>query len=600
MMIELDPFVGLKRTHYCGEVSEEDIGKEVILFGWVHRRRDHGGVIFVDLRDREGLAQVVFNPQVSPDSHIKADTLRSEHVIGIRGRVSRRPEGMKNPKMKTGDVEVMVDTLAIFNRSRVLPFNLDEDLEVDEAIRLRYRFLDLRRPAMQRNFLLRHQMTKLTRDYLDELGFYEIETPFLTRSTPEGARDYLVPSRVSPGSFYALPQSPQLFKQILMISGMDRYFQIARCFRDEDLRADRQPEFTQVDMEMSFVRQEEIMEIMENWVERLFQELLGKQLSRPFLTMSYEEAMEVYGADNPDIRYDLKMEDVTAIFHGSSFKVFQQVIEKGGVIKAMRFPGGARLSRRELDNLTELAKEWGSGGLIWAKCIEDDGLQCPVAKFFSEENKKDLRRQLKAETGDLLLMMAGPRASVNPLMGRLRVELGREYSLFDPAEFSFVWILNFPMFERDKDGRINAVHHPFTAPNDEDLGLLDEAPEKCRSQAYDLVVNGVEIGGGSIRIHRPDIQQKIFSCLEISEEEAQEKFGFLIDALSYGAPPHGGIAFGLDRLVMLFAGAKSLRDVIAFPKTQKATCLLTQSPSKVEAEQLRELHIRSSLPKKPS
>ncbi len=597
-MQEVDPFSGWQRTHYCGDISEDILDQEIVLLGWVHRRRDHGGVIFVDLRDRQGLAQVVFNPQVNPESHVKAENLRSEFVIGIKGVVRNRPEGMTNPEMKTGAVEVMVSSVAIFNRSQVLPFSVEKGQDVDDSLRLQYRYLDLRRPGMQDNLVLRHRVTKITRDYLDENGFCEIETPFLTRSTPEGARDFLVPSRMTPGAFYALPQSPQLFKQTLMIGGMDRYFQIVRCFRDEDLRADRQPEFTQVDLEMSFVTQEEILELMEGWIARLYRDLFAKELSLPFPRMTYEAAMETYGADNPDTRFGLEMKDICETVRESTFQVFQKVIEQGGVIKAFRFPGGGRLSRREVDNLDDLVKEWGGVGVIWAKHTEK-GMQSPVGKFFSEELAQKIFQEMDSEIGDLLLIMAGARDEVNPLMGRLRLELAREYSLVDRAGLAFAWIVDFPLFERNQEGKIGAVHHPFTAPREEDSELLATQPEKCRSQAYDLVMNGIEIGGGSIRIHRSDVQEKIFSALGISEEEAEEKFGFLLRALNYGAPPHGGIAFGLDRLVMLLAGAGSLREVIAFPKTQKGACPLTQSPAAVDAEQLRELHVRPALPKKP-
>ncbi len=598
-MDALDPFQGFQRTQHCSEVSESDLGKEVRLVGWVHRRRDHGGVIFVDLRDREGTVQAVFNPQFSPESHRKADALRNEFVIGVQGVVSKRPEGMANPKLKTGALEVMATELLVFNRSKVLPFNLDEDLEVDESLRLRYRYLDLRRPAMAAHFALRHKVSKMTRDYFDRHGFYEIETPYLTRSTPEGARDYLVPSRITPGSFYALPQSPQLLKQILMVAGMDRYFQIVRCFRDEDLRADRQPEFTQVDLEMSFVDQDQLIEIVEGWVALLFEELLDRKLPRPFPRMSYADAIEAYGVDNPDTRYGLKMKEVTETVRGSEFQVFRQVIEKGGVVKAVCFPEGARLSRRELDNLDGMAKDWGAGGVIWAKCTAD-GIQSPIAKFLSDEVVRGTLERMKAREGDLLLIMAGAPEEVNPWMGRLRAELAQAYDFIDPNEFAFTWIMDFPLFERNKEGEIASKHHPFTAPREEDFPLLDKDPEACRSLAYDLVLNGTEIGGGSIRIHQVETQKRILSILGISEAEAEEKFGFLLDALAYGAPPHGGIAFGLDRLVMILAGAKSLREVIAFPKTQKASCLLTQSPAPVDAEQLRELHVRAVLPKKPA
>jgi len=597
-MQETDPFEDFYRTRFCREVSEDDLGKEVTVLGWVHRRRDHGGVIFVDLRDRTGLVQAVFNPQESPVSHERADSLRCEFVIGVKGLVRRRPPGMENPKLKTGSVEIMARELAVFNTCRTLPFSLDDEREVDESIRLRYRYLDLRRPTLQRNMALRHRATKITRDFFDELGFLEIETPFLTRSTPEGARDYLVPSRVNPGAFYALPQSPQLFKQMLMIGGVDRYFQIARCFRDEDLRADRQPEFTQVDVEMSFVREEDLLDIMEAWMARLFRELLGTDLEIPFPRMSYAEAMESYGADNPDTRFDLKLRDVTDVVRESTLQVFQQVLKDRGVVKAFRFPGGARLSRREVETLDGLAKEWGAGGLIWGKCSEQ-GFQSPMAKHLSEDRVRGLLQLMEAEPGDLILVMAGAREQVNPFLGRLRLEVARRYEQIPPEARAFVWILDFPLFERDGEGRLASKHHPFTAPREEDLALLETDPDACRSRAYDLVMNGIEIGGGSIRVHRTEVQSRIFSALGVSPEDADEKFGFLLEALSLGAPPHGGIAFGLDRLTMLLSGAASLREVIAFPKTQKAGCLLTRSPAAVDPEQLRELHIRSVPLKKP-
>ena len=589
----MEPMGELRRTHDCYSITEESLESEVTLMGWVHRRRDHGGLIFVDLRDREGITQVVFAPEVNAKAHEKAHSLRSEYVIAVRGKVRRRPEGMENPKIKTGMVEVACEDLRILNTSKTPPFPLDEEKEVSENVRLKYRYIDLRRPVMLENLKLRHNVCQAMRRYLAGEGFFEIETPMLTRSTPEGARDYLVPSRVNPGKFYALPQSPQLYKQILMISGMEKYFQIVRCFRDEDLRADRQPEFTQLDMEMSFVKEEDVIKLIEGLMSHIFKETLGLEVKTPFKRLTYHEAMERFGTDRPDMRFGLELMDITDIAAGCGLKVFNTVASTGGVVKAINAKGMADLSRKDLDVLTEFAQSLGAKGLAWVKIKEDSSWQSPIAKFFSEDEQKAIMERLLAEPGDILFFGADQKSTVFKVLGELRLELARKRGLIDEKEFNFVWITQFPLLEFDEDeGRFKALHHPFTAPMPEDLDRLETDPASVRSRAYDLVLNGIEIGGGSIRIHQEKIQKKVFKALNIPDEEAEEKFGFLLEALTYGAPPHGGIAFGLDRLVMLMAGRNTIRDVIAFPKTQKAQCLMARAPAEVSMAQLAELYLK--------
>ncbi len=582
-----------KRTCYCGDLGPERIGQEVILMGWVNRRRDLGGLVFIDLRDREGIVQVVFNPEISPEAHEKASVMRSEYVIAVRGKVVARPEGTENPDLKTGMVEVRAETLKILSESDPPPFPIDEDAEVVENLRLKYRYLDLRRPKMQRNLILRDRAARSVRDYLHSQGFLEIETPFLTKSTPEGARDYLVPSRVNPGQFYALPQSPQLFKQLLMISGFDRYFQLVKCFRDEDLRADRQPEFTQIDIEMSFIDREDIYRTMEGMMKVLFRDTLGLELATPFPRLTYDESISRYGVDNPDIRFGLEMTDVSGALRNTEFKVFAETLQRGGMAKALKVQGD--LSRKELDDLNEFTRGLGGKGLSWVR-VGPEGwpaVSGPMAKFFSEEERSALREGLKPDPGDIFLFMADSPKIVNEVMGRLRLHLGKRLGLIPEGVFGFVWITDFPLLEYDEgEGRFTAKHHPFTSPLDEDLPLLSTHPEKVRAKAYDLVLNGTEVGGGSLRIYRREVQSLLFEKLGIGPAEAKEKFGFLLEAFEYGPPPHGGIAFGFDRLVMILAGAESIRDVIPFPKTQKATDLLTEAPSAVDSRQLAELSLR--------
>jgi aspartyl-tRNA synthetase len=561
--------------------------------GWVLRRRDHGGVIFIDLRDRWGLTQVVFNPEVNLEVHGKAHKLRSEWVIAIKGKVERRPGDMANPNLKTGEIEVLVDELRILNSSKTPPFPLDEEVDVSENLRLKYRYIDLRRPSMAENLIVRHKASQSIRNYLDNNNFLEIETPVLTRSTPEGARDYLVPSRVNAGKFYALPQSPQLFKQLLMISGMDRYYQIVRCFRDEDLRADRQPEFTQIDMELSFVEEEDIYAVVERMILQLFKEVLNIELAVPFARMSYEETMARFGTDRPDMRFGLELIDLTDIVKDCGFKVFQSVAAKGGLVKSINAKGCASFSRKDLDDLTEYVSQFGAKGLAWVKVKEAGEWQSPIAKFFTDEERQEITTALAAAEGDVLFFVADQPAIVHQALAELRLELARKLDMIDKSVYNFVWIVDFPLLEYDHDEKRHvAVHHPFTAPKEEDVDLLDKDPGQVRSKAYDLVLNGTEIGGGSIRIHQKGLQDTIFAALGISKEEAQDKFGFLLQALELGAPPHGGIAFGLDRLLMLMAGRETIRDVIAFPKTQKATCPLTEAPASVTRKQLTELYLR--------
>ncbi len=587
----------MRRTHTCGDLGEKDVGRAVVLQGWVQSRRDHGGVIFIDLRDRYGITQIRFDPKISAKAHKDAEELRREYVIEAEGKVVRRPRGMENEKIKTGKVEVAAMNVKILNTSKTPPFEIDDRVELNEDIRLRYRHLDLRRPKMQRNIKIRHQIAKAVREFLDSEGFLEIETPMLGKSTPEGARDYLVPSRVHPGKFYALPQSPQLFKQLLMIAGFDRYFQIARCFRDEDLRADRQPEFTQIDIEMSFVDEEDIFDVVERLIQRIWREVAGIKLKAPFPRMTYRESMERYGTDKPDTRFGLELVDVSNIVRKSDFRVFVSALEEGGVVKCINAKGCASFSRREIEELTEFVGRYGAKGLAWMKVI-NGRLESSIIKFFDEKTQEELVKKTRAEDGDLLLFVADSYGVVSESLGALRIELAKRLGLASEEKYNFVWIYDFPLFEwSEEEGRHVAVHHPFTSPREEDLCYLDKEPARVRARAYDLTLNGVELGGGSIRISKREVQERMFKALGIGREDAEEKFGFLLDAFEYGAPPHGGIALGLDRLVAIITKNESIREVIAFPKNKAAQSLLDGAPSDVSERQLKELHLELDLPR---
>ena len=582
-----------KRTHYCSDLRVEDVDHEVVLMGWCKTRRDHGGVIFVDLRDYTGITQIVFKMEISEASHVLADTIRGEFVLAVKGKVTHRIAGNVNPKLPTGEIEVLIETLEILNQSLTPPYVMENRENVDEKLRLTYRFLDLRDSTLQNNLMLRSKAMQIVRNYYTSQRFFEIETPILTKSTPEGARDYLVPSRVNPGLFYALPQSPQLFKQLLMISGYDRYMQIARCFRDEDLRGNRQPEFTQIDLELSFTEPEEIYSLTEGLMVQLFEQTIGVKVETPFPRMTYQHAMENYGSDAPDIRFELKLIDISDIAAECELRVFKQVVDKGGIVNAICVPGGAEFSRKDLDDLTEFAQIYGAKGMAWIK-RNPEGWQSPIGKFFTTEQKQRLEERVGLNEGDLVLFCADQKKVVYDALGNLRKEIARRRGLLNDSEYGFVWVTDFPLFEySETEKSYTSSHHPFTMPDTDDLEKYGEtSPEKIRSRAYDVVLNGVEIGGGSIRIHREDIQNKVFRLLKLTEAEIESKFGFLMKALSYGAPPHGGIALGFDRMMMFLLKTSSIRDVIAFPKTQKAGCLMTDAPSAVETDQLDELHIR--------
>jgi aspartyl-tRNA synthetase len=576
----------------CGELTVEDVGKSVVVMGWVNSRRDHGGLVFIDLRDRTGIVQIVFSEQVSKEAFEKVQSVRSEYVLAVEGEVVKRLPENVNPKIPTGEIEIYAKNLKILSKSETPPFPIEDRSNVAEAVRLKYRYLDLRRPSMQRNLITRFKLTQAVREFLNDNGFIEIETPMLIKSTPEGARDYLVPSRIYPGKFYALPQSPQIFKQLLMIAGFDRYYQIARCLRDEDLRADRQPEFTQIDIEMSFVEVEDVLDINERMIKHVFKKVLDVDLDIPFKRLTYQEAMERFGTDKPDLRFGMELKDLSDILRESEFNVFKNALKNGGSIRGINVKGATSMTRKQLDELVEFAKNFGAKGLLWMQVLEGE-VKSPATKFLTEGELNKILERLEAEVGDLLLIVADKDEVVFDTLGHLRVEMAKRFNLIDESKYEFVWVVDFPLLEYDEEEkRYVAKHHPFTSPKDEDIDLLEKEPLKVKAKLYDIILNGIEIGGGGIRISDTELQKRMFKVLGFSEEEAWKEFGFLMEAFKYGAPPHGGIAYGLDRLAMIMTGSDTIRDVIAFPKTQNAVCLMSDAPSRVSEKQLKELHIK--------